>query len=344
MGADISMLGRIEDAGGLFRDNGVPRDALAILENHGLNFFRLRTWHSPQDGCNDLQSTARMARRIKTGGSGFLLDIHYSDTWADPGHQEKPAAWDSLGFQALKDSVYRYTRDTMTYLKHRDALPDIVQIGNEITCGTLWNDGRVCGGYDTPRQWARFAELLDEAIRGIREGLDSSDAVEIMIHIDRGADTTGSRRFFDNILARGIDFDIVGLSYYPWWHGSMQTLRANVDDLAERYGKEIVLVETAYPWTLGWNDLTHNIVGDSSQLHTGYPASPAGQKAFLADLIDVMRDVPGGKGGGLFYWAPEYISAPRLGSPWENLALFDFTGELLRSIDAFDSTRGAPER
>jgi len=232
----------------------------------------------------------------------------------------------------------------MSVLKSQDALPDIVQIGNEITCGMLWNDGRVCGEYNTPRQWTQLAELIREAIRGIRESLDSGDTVKIMIHIDRGGDNIGSRWFFDTLLAHKVDFDIIGLSYYPWWHGSMKTLKANVNDLARRYGKEIIIAETAYPWTLDWHDDTRNIVGDSSQLHVGYPSSVEGQKAFLTDLIDIMRHIPGSRGRGLFYWEPDYVCAPRLGSPWENMTLFDFTGELLNSIDAFDSTGSASER
>ena len=138
-----------------------------------------------------------------------------------------------------------------------------------------------------------------------------------------------------------MDFDIIGLSYYPWWHGTLDQVAANLADLSARYGREIILVETAYPWTLGWADTTLNIVGDSSQLHDGYPATPGGQRAFLEDLIAIIRNTPDDRGLGIYYWAPDWITAPALGSAWENLALFDFGGELLSSIHAFDL--GPPE-
>jgi len=183
------------------------------------------------------------------------------------------AAWKNLTFQVLKDSVYQYTRRVITALKNQNTLPDMVQIGNEITCGMLWDDGRVCGQYDTPQQWTQLAELLNAGIRGVKESLTAGDTVQIMIHIDRGGDNPGSRWFFDHLLAQNVNFDIIGLSYYPWWHGTLSDLEFNTYDLAQRYGKEIVIVETAYPWTLDWYDNTHNIVGDSSQLLGGYPAT-----------------------------------------------------------------------
>jgi arabinogalactan endo-1,4-beta-galactosidase len=279
-----------------------------------------------------------MAERIKDLYLKFLLDFHYSDTWADPGHQIKPVSWQNLNFQILKDSVYQYTRNVITALKNQNTIPDMVQIGNEITCGMLWDDGRVCGQYNTPQQWTQLAELINEGIRGVKESLDPGDTVSIMIHIDRGGDNAGSQWFFDNLLANNVNFDIIGLSYYPWWHGTLDEVELNINDLAQRYDKEIIIVETAYPWTLTWYDTTNNIVGDSSQLHQGYPASIDGQKSFIIDLIDIVRNVQNNRGIGIFYWAPEYISVPQLGSPWENLTLFDFTGELLSSIEAFDST------
>ena len=157
-----------------------------------------------------------------------------------------------------------------------------------------------------------------------------------MIHIDRGGDVGGATWFFDRLAAQGVDFDVIGLSYYPWWHGTLDDVDATVDSLARRYGKDIIIVETAYPWTLDWHDDTHNLVGLPEQLLPGYPATVDGQRAFLADLIDIVAAAPGGRGRGLFYWAPECISVQGMGSPWENLALFDFNGDLLPSVSAFE--------
>lgn len=345
MGADISTLPQIEDNGGVYTEDGQPRDLLEILQNHGFNYVRLRLWHTPGDGYGNLARTLDLADRIRARGMGFLLDFHYSDTWADPGKQVKPAAWAGIPVAALRDSIYQYSFDVMTALKNNQTLPDMVQIGNEITCGLLWNDGRICGSYNTPAQWTGFAALLEDGIRGVRESLSPGDSVRIMIHIDRGGNNAGAEWFYDRLLSYGIDFDVIGLSYYPWWHGSLDDLRADLDSLGTRYDKDIVVVETAYPWTLDWYDQTHNIVGLSGQLHDGYPATVEGQQAFLTDLMDVVAGTAGGRGRGLFYWAPEHISTPAFGSPWENLALFDFSGALLGSISAFAApSTGTPEQ
>ena len=337
-GVDISTLLEIEDNGGIFKENGNPKDALEIFGDHGINYIRLRIWHTPNTGYCNLGKTLLMASRIKNLGLKFLLDIHYSDTWADPAHQTKPITWQNLSFQELKDSVYFYTYNLVSALKDQGTLPDIVQIGNEITCGMLWDDGRVCDQFNTTQQWAQLGELINEGIRGVNESLNLADTVKIMIHLDRGGDNLGSQWFFDHLLAQNVDFDIIGLSYYPWWQGTLANLEVNVNDLAQRYDKEIIIVETAYPWTLDWYDNTHNLVGEPSQLLQGYPASVEGQTNFLNDLFNLVMDVPENKGLGLFYWAPEWISVPTLGSPWENVTLFDFTGELLSSISVFDST------
>lgn len=337
-GVDVSALYEIEEYGGIFKENGNPKDALEIFRDHGLNYVRLRIWHTPNSGYCNLSKTLIMASRIKNFGLRFLLDIHYSDSWADPGQQTKPLNWYNLTFQELKDSVYQYTADIITALKDQNTLPDIVQIGNEITCGMLWNEGRVCDQFNTPQQWAQLGELINEGIRGINESLNPEDNIKVMIHIDCGGDNPGSQWFYDHLLAQNVEFDIIGLSYYPWWQGTLDELELNVHDLAQRYAKEIILVETAYPWTLEWYDNTHNLVGDTSQLHPGYPATVEGQKKFLTDLFSLVMEIPGGRGLGLFYWAPEWISIPVLGSPWENVTLFDFTGELLNSISVFDST------
>lgn len=334
-GADISFLKEIENHGGVFSEVGGRRDFLDILKDHGFNYVRLRLWHSPEAGYCGLDSTLAVASRVKAKGFGLLLDIHYSDTWADPGRQSKPRAWEGVGFQALEDSVYEYTRRVIGRLRAQNTLPDMVQIGNEITCGMLWDDGRTCGAADTPEQWRKLGGLVRAGVRGVEDGLGKGDSVRIMIHTDRGADSQGSIRFYDHMLAEGVRFDVIGLSYYPWWHGTLDEVRANLDTLASRYNRDIMIVETAYPWTLGRSDDTHNGVGLPGQLHRGYSASVAGQKAFLADLLAVVDGVHGGRGRGVFYWAPEYISVPGLGSTWENVTLFDFSGKVLPAMSVF---------
>lgn len=332
-GIDVSALNQIEDNNGIYYENGVPGDALNIFKNNGINYIRLRIWHTTEDGYTNLDKILLMAARVKALGLKLLLDFHYSDTWADPGWQSKPADWENLSFQVLKDSIYYYTYNVITALKNQNTLPDMVQIGNEIVCGMLWDDGHICESFNTFQQWDQFTQLVKEGIRGVNESLDEDDSVKIMIQL---GDVSGSQWFYNNLIALGVDFDIIGLSYYPWWHGTLNSFKYNVNDLALAYNKEIIVVETAYPWTLEWFDNTNNIVGDSSQVLTGYPATVEGQKNFLSDLIKVILNIPNDKGVGIFYWEPDWISAPDLGSPWENVTLFDFNGELLSSIEAFN--------
>jgi arabinogalactan endo-1,4-beta-galactosidase len=337
-GVDLSTLLQIEDNSGVFKENGNVKDPILIFKDHGIDYVRLKIWHTPTFNYDNLNMVLVAAQRIKSNGLKFLLNIHYSDWWADPANQTKPAAWNGLSFQSLKDSVYQYTKNIIATLKNNNVLPDMVQIGNEIICGMLWNDGRICEQYNTPQQWANLGELLKEGINGVNDAIDINDTVKIMIHTDRGGDNAGARWFYDGLLAQNVQFDILGLSYYPWWHGTLNDLQNNLNDLAVRYGKEIIVVETAYPWTLSWDDNTTNLVGNSSQLLAGYPATVQGQKDFLVDVINIVNNTTGSKGIGVFYWEPDWISTQTFGSPWENLAMFDFSGELLSSISAFDST------
>ena len=340
-GADVSFIPQVEDRGGVYTEDGISKDPLEIFSAHGVNYIRLKLWHSPRDGYNGIERVKALAKRIRKHGFRFLLDFHFSDTWADPGRQQKPRAWENATGEVLEDSLFAYTKDVITQLRYQNTLPDMVQIGNEIICGMVWPDGSVCDP-TTEEKWARLAALLNRAMGGVREGAGvQQDSIRFMIHIDRGGNNADSRWFYDGIRRHGVEFDVIGLSFYPWWHGTLDDLEANLNDLARRYDKDLIVVETAYPWTLQWNDGTNNIIGSVSQLHQKYSATVAGQKQFLVDLIEIIRNVDDNKGIGVFYWAPEWISAPGSGSAWENLALFDFSGEVLESIAAFEMSTTA---
>ncbi len=332
-GADLSSAQQIENNGGVWKLNGVTKDVLEIFKQCGANYVRLRLWHAPSNGYCGLDSTAIYAKKIKATGFHFLLDIHYSDTWADPGQQTKPSGWLNISVNDLNDSVYSYTKNVITFLKNQNTLPEIVQIGNEVTNGMLWPDGSI----GDSAGWNNFTSLLKSCIRGVK---DVDTTIKIMIHIDKGGNNQISRWFFDNLTSRGVNFDEIGLSYYPWYsdNGTLAQLQFNVDDLASRYNKDIIIVETAYPWTLASYDSETNLVGDSASLSPGYPATVEGQKNFIHKIIDIISSVSNNRGLGFFYWEPEWISVSKLGSPWENVTLFDFTGNSLGSISIFDST------
>lgn len=345
-GMDVSFLDEIEQAGGTFRDGDEVRDALAILRDNGINSIRLRIWNDPPGGYCNTERTLAMAERIKALGLHFLLDFHYSDKWADPANQWKPRAWEKLGFDELREAVRLYTKETLTALKARGALPDMVQIGNEITPGMLWDDGRVGGDdWDTDGQWGKFTELVKAGIDGAKE---AAPDINVMIHIDRGGDNAGSRKFYDRFEQYGVPFDTIGLSYYPWWHGSLDDLRCNLDDLAVRYRKDIVVVETAYPWTIGKLEGHPFIVHSEEQLHEGYPATPEGQAAYMRDFVGLVKRTPEGRGVGFHYWEPCWIPGKTewsVGHPnnWANLTLFDFTGRKLPALEIFRSSDVRPE-
>ena len=324
--ADLSSLDELEASGAVFRDQGVPGDALAILHAHGLESIRLRLFHSPNELRDGLDDVLALARRAHDLGYSIVLNLHYSDTWADPEKQTKPAAWSSLPFDALRDSVYEYTASALTALTDQGTPPLVVQVGNEITTGMLWDAGRVGGSFDVPAQWAAFSTLLSAGIAAVR---DNSQA-RVMIHIDRGGDPAGARWFFDRLAPFDLDYDIIGLSYYPWFHGPMNGLRNTVRLIRERYQKPIILIETAYPWTLLWNDNQHNRVGLPEHTVTGYPATPEGQADFISAMWSIIPE-------GVCYWAGELISAPRRGSSWENIALFDFDSNVLPAARALGS-------
>lgn len=337
---DVSFIDEIESHGGYYYEsNGERQDLLTLLKNNGTNAIRLRIWNEPEGRFCNLERTLDIAKRLKQHGLQFLLDFHYSDRWADPANQWKPKAWEGLSYDELLEAVKAYTIHVLKALREHNAIPDMVQIGNEITPGMLWNEGRVDGDYDTQEQWEQFAGLVKAGIQGVK-AVDAS--IPIMIHIDRGGDEEASLKFYDRFQQLKVEFDVIGLSYYPWWHGSLEALRSNLHQLAKRYGKPIYIVESAYPWTLAQPEGMEWIVNKEEQLLPDYPATVSGQQGYFEQLLSIIRDVPNGLGQGFYYWEPAWIpmkSEWSVGHPnnWGNLTLFDFNGQKLESFLAFTS-------
>jgi arabinogalactan endo-1,4-beta-galactosidase len=330
-GGDISMLTKIEELGGVFRDDGEPRDFLEIFKDCGGNCFRLRLFVKPNYNnavINDLPYTLALAKRIKKAQLKLLLNFHYSDTWADPGHQHKPAAWADLNVDALERQVEDYTAAVIAAFKKAGVLPELVQVGNEITPGMLWPDGKLYGAGDPEKQWDQFARLVKAGIRGVKKPLAKTDNVRIMIHIDKGGSWPKTKWFFDRLRQRDVDFDVIGLSYYPWWHGTLDALRENLQQTAQAYDKDLVVVETAYPF--------RNEASWKAKDNMAWPISPAGQRAFMAELVAAVRATPNGRGIGVIYWYPEAIPVKGL-KVWNGgaTALFDDQGNALPALDAF---------
>ena len=241
LGADISFLPELEARGMKFSDNGVEKDAIQILKDHGLNYVRLRIFndpardsgYSPGKGFCDLSNTLKMAKRVKAAGMKLLLDFHYSDYWADPGKQYKPAAWKNLSFDDLKKAVYDFTKDVMLQLKAQGTTPDMVQVGNEINHGIIWPEGNV-SNFDG------LAQLVNAGTAAVKS---VDPLVIMMLHVALGGQNDESVFFIDNMIARGVHFDVIGESYYPKWHGTLEDLETNLNDLVKRYSKEVIVVE-----------------------------------------------------------------------------------------------------
>lgn len=342
-GVDISTLQAIEDKGLKYYENGQEKDLLAILKEHGVNYVRLRVWNNPteSDGYNNEEKLLELAPRIKAAGLKLLVDFHYSDFWADPGKQVKPAAWEGLDFEGLKDAVHDYTTEVLNGLSAVNAYPDMVQVGNEINSGILLPDGAVSN-------FANLAALLKEGVRAVRETTPEGSRVKIMLHLAEGGNNAKFRSFFDQVQANNIDYDVIGMSYYPYWHGTLNQLKTNMDDMATRYGKEVVVAETAYPFTLDDADNAGgNIAGLDETETAGFPASVENQKLVTESVLNTVAHVVDGKGLGAFYWEPAWLSGVGWKSGdvngWENQAMFDFDGNALASLDAFTYTPGSIE-
>jgi len=269
LGADISFLPELEARGIKFSDNGVQKDAIQILKDHGFNYIRLRVFndpaapkgYSPGKGFCDLEHTKAMAKRIKAAGMKFLLDFHYSDTWADPGKQFKPSAWEGEDFGALKKSIYDFTTKVMTELKNQGTTPDMVQVGNEINHGMIWPDGAI-NNLDT------LAQFLYSGITAVKK---VSPRTTIMLHIALGGQNSESRFWLDAMEARKVPFDVIGLSYYPKWHGTLTDLKNNMNDLAKRYPQQVAVAEYTF---------------------------------LKKEVNDIAFSLPDGKSVGTFIWEP----------------------------------------
>lgn len=332
VGGDISALDRIEQADGVYREQGRPGDAVRIMTGNGFNCFRLRLFVDPNGEnvvVNDLPYTIRLARRVKAVGARLLLDFHYSDTWADPGQQRKPAAWEHLEFGALERTLHDYSRDSVAAMRRAGVMPDYVQVGNEIAPGMLWPEGRLHGVGRPEQQWMQFARLLRAAVKGVRDGA-GEQSVRIVIHIHQGGNWAATKRFFESIEKHGVPYDVIGLSYYPWWHGTIEDVRRTVHGAALTFDKDVWVVETAYPYRR--LDVSRIKRGNPDSMH--WPMTPEGQARFARQLVQIVRGAPRGRGLGVLWWYPESIRVKGIRT-WMGgaNALFDEKGNALPALE-----------
>lgn len=313
IGADLSFMKQAEDSGFDFKENGTTKPCIQIFKDHGYNWIRLRLFHTPAQLPNNLEYTIALATEAKSQGFKFLLDYHYSDTWADPGKQFLPKAWEGKSQKDLAIAVFEYTKETMIAFQEADVFPDMVQIGNEISNGMIWPNGKL------PENWDNFAELVQAGINGVYASCGNNPCPEIMIHIDKGGDKNFTKYFFDKINSYGIKYDVIGQSYYPWWHGSLLDLRECLNFTAQEYNKNVILVEAAYNWT----------PTEYKDKLAPFPETPEGQKEFWDEVNRVVLNIPNNRGIGIFWWEP---AVSRRGSR----SFFDAEGNVLPVINVFD--------
>ena len=281
-GADVGWLSQMEATGYRFYDaDGTEKNCLQLLKDRGMNTIRLRVFVNPSSdrtsGHCSKDETVAMALRAKNMGMRIMIDFHYSDTWADPAHQTKPAAWASHSFPTLLTDVYNHTFEVLTALKTAGVTPEWVQIGNEIPSGMLWPDGSYTN-------FSQLAQLLNKGYEATK-AIDTS--IKVVVHIDKGNDNARFRWFFDNARTNGVKYDVIGLSYYPYWINSDYTttiadLQNNLNDMVSRYNKEVMIVEVGGDYALVQNT-----------------------KDMLTATINAVRNVPNQKGLGVIYWEPE---------------------------------------
>lgn len=349
VGGDISLLPEYESAGAQYKDEaGQPiSELLPFLKKEGMNAMRVRLFVNPKDyngkdadpnACQDLNYIIPLCKRIKDGGFSLLLDFHYSDTWADPAKQWIPEAWKGLSEEELYSKIYDYTKSTLQTLREEGIVPDFIQPGNEISFGMLWGNPNDKESdlkkvfINNDANWDRFGKLLKEAIKACKEECPEA---EIILHTERVGDLPVQNNFYNKMKDLGVEYDIIGLSYYPYFHGSLSTLNNALTSLETSFpDKEIMIVETGFPYK--WE-----VPGTSQKVD--YEYSDAGQNQFAKDLVATLNEHESVT--GLFWWWLEYNAFNTNLSGWYNAPLFDSTTgkacSALKTICSFASGSGS---
>lgn len=333
-GMDISFLPEFLDEGMQITDfDGTVTEPFPLMEKYGVNAIRLRIWNNPENipeskGYCSLSHTIAMAHKIKTHNMNFMLDFHYSDYWADPSQQNKPKSWVDLSLDDLEEAVFRYTRDTLLTLQAEGVMPDMVQIGNEIRSGLLFPEGEL-------PNYAGMVRLVNAGIRGARS-VAQADLLQVIIHLDQGGRYHYIKEWFTNALANGLmDFDIIGLSYYPFWHGTFMDLQKTLKQLIEDYNKPLMILETAH----AWRKSKHGFIDEKQEKIAGFPATPEGQHKVLDMVMNIMASLPNNMGMGMYYWEPLCVPRNGQGGWSENMGLLNEDGKALEGLCSFLFTR-----
>jgi arabinogalactan endo-1,4-beta-galactosidase len=362
LGVDLGTYNEEKAAGARYFVAGQAVDPLAAFRANGVSLFRCRLWvrpfdgegHSYSGGASSLAETLALAKKAASLGYAITLDLHYSDFWCDPGKQTKPAAWKDLSFAALESQVAAYTTEVLEAFKTAGVPLESLQIGNEITNGFLWPEGQLAGEVPARTNYERFLLLLSAGLLAARE---ANPETQLILHLEKSGSRETYQEFFDRVEAAHLPFDIIGLSYYPFWHGGFDQLFGNIDFLEKRYGKEIRIMELGYPFTLeDYSQAPGELVINARTVREApyalpYPLTKEGQAAFVRDFLAEARRH---RVAAVYYWEPCWIPGPgilwgseagqrylHLAPPkpsrneWANQCLFDYAGKALPAFAYF---------
>lgn len=347
MGADISSVIALEKAGAkYYNSKGREEDLFKILADNGINAVRARLWYDPQSpdgvkggGDNGLPTALAIAKRAKAQGMKVFLDFHYSDNWTHPGQQDLPYAWKGKSFDEIKKLLYQYTKSSLEAFAAQNTPVDGVQIGNEINTGMLFPHGRLEWDARKGRSFQRLSELIKEGVRAARE---SAPQALVILHLADGGSAEVFFEFFGQMEKYQVPYDMMGLSYYTFFHGSIEKLNTTAHQIVERFQKPLILAEYSYAFTTESTPLTHNIFNQEMAAVGGYKATPNGQSTLIKDSINIIASLPNNLGKGVIYWEPAWLPVAGVGwggagtkASWANQALFDYRGRALPSLGVF---------
>lgn len=326
-GGDFSMIKKMEDAGGLYKTNGVVKEGFELFQENGYKWARLRLLHTPSGvgpACNSLDYTIESAKLAKRYGFKILINIQYSDLPTNPGHQTIPVVWKNCNFTQLQDSIKNYTKSVIEKMGNAGVLPDMVQIGNEINNGMLWPYGKLWIESGITN-WNNLSLLLTAGINGVKEAKNGA-SIPIMIHAANGGDVDASYNFYKNIIDQGVKFDVIGISYFPWWHGTFIELESNILFLSSQFTQDFSIVETAY-YSNGWYP-------EPSEWFTEpFEPNERGQNSFLVALANIMKQHPRVK--TIFYCQPDILDIPETKIEYNGRSLFNKNGDAFMGISAW---------
>lgn len=368
MGVDASMVKKVEEMGGkYYNKNGVEQDVFQIMADNGVNFFRVRLWNQPRTildegfGGGDVDTLAAiaMSQRAKAAGMNVMIDYHYSDFWADPDNQKIPTAWAGKTIETVTNNVQTYTRDVLNQFKTAGVDVDAVQIGNEINNGMIYPHGKIDGN-DLDSSFDVIANFLKAGIAGVNE---VNPKIAKMIHLANGGSWDEFNVFFENLEERNVEYDLIGASYYPYYHGTLEALKNNLDNIANKFKKPVIVAEMSYGYTVEPVQFAAHTYNAGMEDAGKYITSIQGQATAIADVVKILSEVPNNLGLGIFYWEPAWLPVEGAGwataegqawinnlpvsnytdglATWSNQALFSYQGRMLPSLQTFKLLKGS---